>query len=91
MTDRQTEDRGGIGHSSKLIIYRSDTFTANCADLGAMEQPAEAREEGWAIRRRHNFCIKELLDDQQLVRLPLVGVVWHHFEVQRLERVVRVD
>merc|ERR1719209_91087 len=59
--------------------------------LGAMQQPAEAREEGWAIRRRHNFCIKELLDDQQLVRLPLVGVVRHHFEVQRLERVVRVD
>ena len=59
--------------------------------LGAMQQPTESREEGGSIRRRHNFCIKELLDDQQLVGLPLVGIIWHHFEVQRLERVVRVD
>jgi len=59
--------------------------------LGAMQQPTESREEGGSIRRRHNLCIKELLDDQQLVRLPLIWVIWHHFEVQRLERVVRVD
>ena len=56
-----------------------------------MKQSAEARKESWSIRWRHNFCVKELLDDQQLVGLPLVGVVRHHFEVQRLERVVRVD
>ena len=56
-----------------------------------MQQPTEAREECGSIRRRYNFCIKELLDDQQLVRLPLVWVVRHHFEVQRLEGVVWVD
>ena len=56
-----------------------------------MQQPTEAREEGGSIRRRHDLCIKELLDDQQLVRLPLVRVIRHHFEVQRLEGVVWVD
>ena len=56
-----------------------------------MKQSAEARKESWSIRWSHNFCVKELLDDQQLVGLPLVGVVRHHFEVQRLERVVGVD
>ena len=35
--------------------------------------------------------IKELLNDEQMIRLPLTGVIWSNFQVKRLEGIVRVD
>lgn len=56
-----------------------------------MQESAETGQESRPIRRRYHLGVEELLDDQQLIRLPLIGVVRHHFQVERLERVVRVD
>lgn len=72
-----------------LVLHQMDDVLEGVS--GAVEEAAETVDCVGSIGRGNHLGVKKTFYCGELVRLPLTGVIWAEFEVERLEGVLRVD